>query len=164
MSAALDQLLKRWRTLAPRERRAVAAAVAVLALAVVWLALLRPALRTIREAPGEIDTLQRQLRNVHRQAEELAHLKSAPPAAAVDVDLRATLHDWMAQHDADAQQSVGVLPDGASLEVHSMSASTLLELARAARRDWGATLTSVKLRRGEHGFDGSVQLTHTAPR
>ena len=163
MNAMLAALVRRWHALAPRERRAVATAAAVLGLALLWLALLRPALRTVRQAPAAIETLQRQLRGVREQADELSRLKSAPAAPSSDVDLRATLRDWMLQHDAGAQASVGVMPDGASLEVHAMRAATLIELTRTARRDWSATLTSVKLKRGSRGFDGSVQLTRTTP-
>lgn len=164
MKPILDALRQRWRTLATREQRAVAAAALVLVLALLWLALLRPALRTVREAPGEIDTLQRQLRDVRRQADELARLNSAPAAPSADIDLRATLQQWMPAHDAGAQASFGVLPDGVSIEVRAMRAGTLLELARAARHEWGATLTAVHLQRGANGFDGSVQLTRTTPR
>jgi general secretion pathway protein M len=164
MKPLVDALRQRWRTLAPRERRAVAAAALVLGLALLWLALLRPALRTVRQAPGDIETLQRQLREVRRQADELTLLKSAPEAPADDIDLHATVEAWMHEHAPDAQASVGVLPDGASLEVHAMHASTLLELAREARRDWGATLAVVQLTRGADGFAGSVQLTRARPR
>ncbi len=164
MNAIFAALLQRWRALAPRERRAIALAVTVLALALLWIVLLRPALRTLRQAPGQIEVLQQQLREVHRQADELARLKSAPAVPTPDIDLRTTVADWMQQHAAEAKASVGVLPDGASLEVHAMRARTLLELAHIARSDWGAALTSVKLRRGADGFDGSVQLTRATPR
>ena len=91
MNAMLAALVRRWHALAPREQRAVTIAATVLGLALLWLALLRPALRTVREAPAEIETLQRQLRGVREQADELSRLKSAPAAPSSDVDLRATL-------------------------------------------------------------------------
>ena len=164
MNAMLAALVRRWHALAPRERRAVATAAAVLGLALLWLALLRPALRTVSQAPGEIEALQHQLREVRRQADELTRLKSAPAAPATEIDLHAAVEQWMLEHAPGAQASVGVLPDGASLEVHAMHASTLLELARAARRDWGATLAAVQLQRGTDGFAGTVQLTRARPR
>lgn len=54
------------------------AALAVLAL-VVWLLLLQPALRTLREAPAELDRLDQQLQQMQLAAGEVQGLRGAAP-------------------------------------------------------------------------------------
>ena len=57
LSEARDQLLARWRDLAPRERHgAVAAGVAVLLL-LVWLLAIAPAWHTLRDTPAKLERL-----------------------------------------------------------------------------------------------------------
>ncbi len=71
-------LRARWDLLAARERAALALAVAVVLLALVWWVLLGPALRTLREAEVQHRQLDAQLQSMRRlQAEALA-LQSQP--------------------------------------------------------------------------------------
>ncbi len=164
MNRTVQQLRARWSTMATRERRAVMLAAGVLAVAVLWLALLHPALRTLRQAPGDIAKLQAQLRNVQVQANELEQLGKVPHAPTAEVELRGTLLDWMHRHAPDTRVEVGVRPAGASLQVHGMRPTTLLELARVARHDWNCTVSLVKLQHAASGgFDGRVQLTRRTP-
>ncbi len=163
MNPTLHRLRARWSAMPPRERRLLLLAAAVLAVALLWLALLRPALRTLRDAPGEIARLQAQLRNVRVQAAELDQLAKVPDAPTADVDVRSTLLDWMHRHAPATRVEVGVLPAGASLQVHGMRPSTLLDLARVARHDWNCTVSLVKLQRAADGFDGRLQLTRRTP-
>jgi general secretion pathway protein M len=73
MSAA-STLKARWDGLAPREKAWVAAAVAVVAAALVWLIALGPALRTLRGAEQEhraLDAQMQQMLSLQAQAQAL---------------------------------------------------------------------------------------------
>ena len=79
LGSTRQQIGKLWQGRAPRERQMTAAALlAVLAL-VVWLLLLQPALRTLREAPAELDRLDRQLQQLQLAAGEVQGLRGAAP-------------------------------------------------------------------------------------
>lgn len=68
-----------WRALSPRDRNLAALAGAVLLLFLLWLLLLQPALRTLRQAPAEMDRLDLQLQSMQRLAAETAELRATPP-------------------------------------------------------------------------------------
>ncbi len=142
----------RWSAMSARERRLVLIAAAVVALTVLWLALLRPALRTLATAPGEIAQLQATLRTAQTQAQDLAALAAAPAVVGKASDLRQAVNDWMQEHDPQAHVQITVLPGSVTLDVKGMKPQTVLELAQAARRDWGATLAQAHLVRGADGL------------
>ena len=150
----------RWSAMSARERRLVLMASTVVALAVLWLALLRPALRTLATAPAEIAQLQATLREARAQAQDLAALAAAPAVVGKASDLRRAVNDWMHEHDPQAQAQITVLPGNVTLDVKGMKPQTVLELAQAARRDWGATLAQAQLVQGADGLmAGRVQLS-----
>ena len=61
------QLLRaRWAALAPREQALVAAAVALVALALLWWVALAPALATLRSADAQHRALDNQLQHMRR--------------------------------------------------------------------------------------------------
>ncbi len=83
---ARQQASRFWQTMASRERLLVVAAAVAVGILVVWLLAIQPALRTLREAPVEIDRLDRQLQQMQLAAEEAKGLRSAspiPPTQAV---------------------------------------------------------------------------------
>jgi general secretion pathway protein M len=152
-------LQARWAGLSQRERRLVSVAAAAVGVALLWLVLLRPALHTLRTAPADIAQLQATLRTAQEQAQELSRLTAAPAVVAKTSDLRSTVGDWLHAHDASAQVQVTVLPGSITLDVKRMKPQTLLELAQAARRDWGSSLTQAQLTRGADGLlAGRMQL------
>ena len=68
------QLRARWEGLAPREKLLVAAAVAVVAIALVWMLLLGPALSTLNSAEQQrrtLDTQLQRMRSLQAQAQAL---------------------------------------------------------------------------------------------
>ena len=73
-----DRALTRWNALAPRERWALRAAAAALAVLLVWTVGVQPAWRTLREAPMERERLDRQAARMRQLAAEAAQWRQAP--------------------------------------------------------------------------------------
>lgn len=84
-------LRARWTQMAPRERLAVAVAAAAFALFLVWAIAVKPALRTLNDAPIELQKLDDQLDAMRVMAGEAQALRQAPPvlAAQAETALRA---------------------------------------------------------------------------
>lgn len=68
-----------WRALPERDRRLATIGAIVLGLFLVWLLVLQPSLRTLRQAPAEMDRLDLQLQTMQRLAAEAAELRATPP-------------------------------------------------------------------------------------
>ena len=67
-----------WARLAPRERRLVALATSVVALALLWLLALSPALRTLRQAEVQRAELAAEAQRMQQLQSEAAALKALP--------------------------------------------------------------------------------------
>ncbi len=73
---------QRWRTFAPRERRALTIALLVLAGFAIWSLFVQPAWRTLSTAPAQLDQLESELQRMQRLAAEAQELRSAAPVSA----------------------------------------------------------------------------------
>jgi general secretion pathway protein M len=154
LNAWRDKLRARWRALAPRERRLLSVAGALLGVLLLWLLAVQPALRTLREAPVEVDRLEAQLQRMQRQAAEVRELRAiapVPPAQSMEA-LRA------------ATQRLG---EKAKLAIAGERATvTLTNIEGQELRDWLAEVRSgararpveVQLTRSGQGFSGSMVL------
>lgn len=78
MNAQLQQLRARWALLAPREKVMVASAGAVIALAIVWLVLIGPALSTLRSAETQRRALDSQLQRMAALQSQAQAMQSQP--------------------------------------------------------------------------------------
>ncbi len=145
-------MLAQWRTLARRERILVLLAVATALVGALWLGVVRPTVLTLREAPLEIDRLQATLRDARAQAAELARLNAMPPAPPESSDLQSAFVTWLKVHAPAAQTQVRMQDDGVVVDVHALPGPLIVELVRAARRDWGAALRQASLHRGPDGL------------
>lgn len=77
-------LRARWATLAPREQRGLALAALVVALAAAWGVLLRPALRTLRDAPAQIAAASLELERMQALQARARALQAQPAASPQD--------------------------------------------------------------------------------
>jgi general secretion pathway protein M len=68
-----------WQSRAPRERQLIAAMAVAVALLIIWLIAVRPALNTLRETPAELERLDAQWQQMQLAALESATLRSASP-------------------------------------------------------------------------------------
>lgn len=147
-----EPLRQRWQALAPRERRGVALAVALVALALLWSVGVAPAWRTLREAPRRLDALDLQWQQMQRQAEEVKALRGAapvPPAQATAALRAATerLGD-AGRLTLQGERAVLTLTDASGEQLRSW----LLEVRSGAR----ARPVEVNLTRGAQGYGGTV--------
>jgi general secretion pathway protein M len=78
---ATHALAARWAALAPRERRLLTLAAAVIGVALVWAVAIAPALHTLRTAPEAQAALDAQWQAMQREAAEAQRLRAAPPLA-----------------------------------------------------------------------------------
>ena len=94
----LDVLKVRWAATAPRERRLVTGALALVALALLWWIALAPALRTLAAAPAEHARLDAQL-------QRMATLRAQ--AQALQAQPRTSRDDALGALEAASRQSLG---------------------------------------------------------
>jgi general secretion pathway protein M len=141
-----------WAGLAERERRLVAGAGVLLLLAVLWLAVIAPAWRTLRTAPAQIDAAESQLQQMQRLAAEAGELRAAPP---VNIE----------QANAALRAASARLGDKGRLVMQGDRAVlTVTAVASGALRDWLAEVRlgararpmEVSLTRGASGLTGTV--------
>jgi len=78
MKARLGTLRARWATLAQREKVMVAAGIAVVALALVWMIFVGPALSTLRTAETQRRTLDSQLQRMAAMRTQAQAMQSQP--------------------------------------------------------------------------------------
>lgn len=79
LAEARHALRLRWQALASRERMGVALAVGVVALLLLWLLALAPALHTLKTAPPEAEALEASWQEMQRLAAEARELRGAAP-------------------------------------------------------------------------------------
>ncbi|MGZ8260261.1 MAG: type II secretion system protein GspM, partial [Caldimonas sp.] len=79
VAGARQQAGQFWQSRAPRERQLIAAMAVAVALLLVWLVAVQPALRTLRETPAELDQLDAQWQQMQVAAIESTTLRAASP-------------------------------------------------------------------------------------
>ncbi len=135
-----------------RERLAIGVVLGVLGVLLVWSVALRPAWRTLTEAPRQLDLLDAQLQAMQRLAAESRSLRGATPVAA-------------AQATAALQSATQRLGDPARLSLQGDRATvTLSGVAGPALQAWLGEVRSAargrvvdaQLTRGPNGYAGSV--------
>lgn len=145
-----------WRARTPRERQAVAAVLLVLGLFFVWTALVAPALRTVREAPAQLDQLDAQLQQMQRIAAEGAALRGAsrvsPSQATVALKAATDRLGDRARLTVQGDRATLTLTGG----VDPVALRAWLSEARSGAR---ARPVDAQLQRNPQGYTGSIGLT-----
>lgn len=148
----MNALRQRWAALAERERLLVGLAIAVVALALLWLVALQPALRTLRAAPAAHAALDQQAQAMQRLAAEAASLRAAPPLAP---GLAA-----QALQGATARLGTGgrltMQGDRAVLMLNGVHGEALAAWLAEARRGARARPVEAKLSFGDQGYSGTL--------
>ena len=144
-----------WQARTPRERQAVVLVLLVLALFAAWRLLVQPALRTVREAPAELDRLDAQYQQMQRIAAEGSALRAAPrvaPAQAAQALRAAT--DRLGDRGKLLQQG-----DRATLTLTSVAPEALRAWLNEARSGARARPVEAQLQRGPAGYSGTLAVT-----
>ncbi len=150
LAPAADRARQRYLALAPRERRLVNAAGALLGAVVVFTVLIEPALDTTRKLRDELPLLRTQAASVADLAAQAAALrgKAAAPAATLPTatDIGASLEraglpadHWKLDHPGQG--------DSVTLALTDIPSSALLRWLENAAGDWGLTVKDVDLTR-----------------
>ncbi|MBB1595820.1 type II secretion system protein GspM [Achromobacter sp. UMC46] len=147
---ALARARQRYEALAPRERRLVTGAAALLGTVIVFVALIEPPLNTMRKLQAELPALRTQAASVADLTSQARSLRqrSATPAASMptSAELGASLERaglppgmWTL---GQPESGTGVL-----LTLNQAPSSALLRWLDGAGRDWGVATQKVELTR-----------------
>lgn len=150
-------LQARWAALAPREKAMVAAATAVVALAVLWLAAVAPALATLRtaaQAHRAVDAQWQQMANLQAQAQAL---QSQPRLSHDDV-LRAL--ELSVRQRLGTGATLTVAGERATVTLKAVPADALAQWLAQARVNARVLPSEARLARGTAPgtWDGTIAL------
>lgn len=155
MSPLRQQAGAWWRGRTPRERQYVVLVAVVLGAYLFWSLLVAPALRTVREAPAELDRLEAQYQQMQRTAAESGTLRAAPrvgPIQAAQALKAAT--DRLGDKARLQQQG-----DRATLTLTGISPEALRAWLGEARSGARARPVDAQLQRGALGYTGTLVVS-----
>ena len=144
-----------WQGRAPRERQALVSVVVVVVLFAVWSLLIAPALRTLREAPAQLDRLDAQLQQMQRAATESVVLRSVAPVS----NAQAALALKAASDRLGDRARLTVQGDRASIALTGVDTESLRAWLQEARSGARARPVEAQLQRGPQGYSGTLNVT-----
>jgi len=155
LNALRERLVGWWRALAPRDRRLARIGALALGALLVWSVGIQPALRTLRDAPTQIERLDAELLGMQRLAAESRTLRGEPPIpqAQASAALKAAA-GRLGERARWAQQG-----DRVTLTLQGVDAQTLANLLAEARAGARARPIEAQLVRGAKGYDGTLVLS-----
>lgn len=152
----------RWAAFAPRERRLLSVAAAVLGLFLLWTLALAPAWRTLRSAPAQLDTLDAQLQQMQALAAEAGRLRGAPP---LPLDQAQAALSAATERLASPASKLSLQGERALLSIKGVSALQLSAWLAEARAGARARVVEATLTQSGPGtYDGSLTLALGASR
>lgn len=140
----MNALQARWAQLAPRERRLLGLALAVILAALLWQLLLAPALRTLRTAGAQAQALDAQLQHMQMLQTQAKALQQQAPLSYDDA-LRALNQATTQTLGTSAQISVSA--ERATVTLQAASADALAQWLAQARLNARATPLEARLNR-----------------
>ena len=143
---------RRWLALAARERLALAVAAALLGLALGWLLLVQPALRTLARSAAEAPRLELQWQAMQRLAEEARELRAAPPP---DRNLAAAALQ-AASERLGAAGTLSLQGERAVLTLQGATPGALRQWLAEARTGARARVVEASLVQAGQGYSGTV--------
>lgn len=154
VAAARQQADRFWKRLAPRERQAVALMLLALAGLAIWLVLVQPALRTIAEAPVELDRLDGQFQQMQLAANEVQGLRAASPVSPE----QATSALRAASERLGNAAKLTVQGDRATLTLTKVTTDALRDWLNEVRSAARARPVEAQLIRSADGYSGSIAV------
>lgn len=153
-AAAASPWQRWWRGLAQRERTVLGIGAAVLGLGLLWAVGAQPALRTIRQAPAELEKLDAQLQTMRALAEETQQLRAAP--AVTPEQARAAL--TAAAERLGSKARLSLQGDRAVLTLNALEPSQLVSWLAEVRSGARARPLEANLTRTGGGLSGTLVL------
>ena len=144
-----------WRGRSLRERQALGAGLVALVIVLVWLTLVQPAWRTLREAPAQLDDIDRQLQQMRVTANEVTTLRSVAPVSAAQA--AAALKAATDRLGKSARLSLQ--GDRASITLTGVSSDELYDWLTDIRSAARARPIEASLSRAAQGYSGTVVVT-----
>ena len=154
LAGARRQAGQFWQARAPRERQLIAAMVVALAVLLVWLVAVQPALNALRETPKELDALDRQWQQMQLAALEGESLRAAspvPPAQAAEA-LRA------ATERLGSKAKLLIQGDRATVTFAAVQFDDLKAWLGEARSGARARPVEAQLLKAASGYTGSISV------
>ena len=148
------QAQTRWQALADREQLALQMVAWVLGLLLVWLIGIQPGLRTLRQAPAQLEALELQLQDMQALAAETRELRATPP---VPIALAAQALQAASEHLGSGAK-LSVSGDRAVLSVNNIGAEPLQAWLGEVRSAARARPLEAKLQRSGTGYTGTIVL------
>ena len=155
LNDARQQAGRFWQSRAPRERQLIIVMGIAVGVLIVWLTLLQPALRTLREAPIDLDRLDQQMQQMQLAAGEMQGLRAASPVPAEQA--ATALRAATAQLGETAK--LAIQGDRATLTFTGVPADALRAWLGEARSAARARPTEAQLVKAATGYSGSVTLS-----
>ena len=152
---ARQQAGRFWQSRAPRERQLIVVMAMAVGALLVWLTLLQPALRTLREAPIDLDRLDQQMQQMQLAAGEMQTLRAASPVPAEQA--ATALRAATAQLGERAK--LAIQGDRATLTFTGVPADALRAFLGEARSAARARPMEAQLVKAATGYSGSVTLS-----
>ncbi len=146
--------------LAPRERRLVLCAGALVLLALVGGLGVAPAIKSVASAPAQLKLLDTQYQAMENMATQARALQSRPAVSRADA-LRA-LESAMQQH-LGATAQLGVVADRATITLKAASPEGLVQWLAMVRSGARVVVRQATLTRGPSGWDGTIMLDLPGP-
>jgi len=145
-----------WSALASRERALLQLTLVVVLGALVWWVGLAPALRTVRAAPAQLETLDQQWLAMQNLAAQARSLQARSPISRQDA---------LRELEASVQQRLGGAgqvssnADRATVTLRAAAPQALAGWLSQARLQARVVATQATLTRGPAGWDGTVVFT-----
>ena len=153
----MNALLARWQGLAPREKLLVAATIGLVAIVLVWLIAVRPALGVVRSAAQQQRVLDAQLEQIRGLQQQAMALK-AQPKIGHDEGLR--LLELSLRQRLGTTARLAVTGDRATITLAGTPADALARWLTQARVDARALPSEARLSRNAGGlWEGTLVLS-----
>ena len=155
LNDARQQAGRFWQARAPRERQLIVVTGIAVSVLVVWLTLLQPALRTLHDAPIDLDRLDQQLQQMQVAAGEMRTLRAASPVPSEQAAnaLRA------ATAQLGEKAKLAVQGDRATLTFTGIPAEALRAWLGEARSAARARPMEAQLVKAATGYSGSISVS-----
>ena len=155
LNDARQQAGRFWQARAPRERQLILVMATAVTVLLVWLTLVQPALRILREAPLDLDRLDQQMQQMQLAAGEMQSLRAASPVPSEQA--ATALRAATAQLGSGAK--LAVQGDRAILTFTGIQGDALRGWLGEARSAARARPMEAQLVKAATGYSGSITVS-----